>query len=67
MLKNHRFFIILLILFVIGSVIYLYYDYKKNKTNEISDIEIKNSPLVYNEIPVVFSNLKEYSSSFLPA
>jgi regulator of nonsense transcripts 1 len=67
MLKNHRFFIILLILFVIGSVIYLYYDYKKNKTIEISDIEIKNSPLVYNEIPVVFSNLKEYSSSFLPA
>ena len=66
-MKNHHLFILLLILFVIGSIIYLYYDYNKNKSKSTINTDSSSKPLVYNEIPVVFSNLKEYSSSFLPA
>ena len=65
-MKNHRLFILLLILFVIGSIIYLYYDYNKNKSKSTINTDSSYKPLVYNKIPILFNNLKEYSSSFLP-
>jgi regulator of nonsense transcripts 1 len=66
-MKDHHLFILLLILFVIVSIIYLYYDYNKNKSKSTINTDSSFKPLVYNEIPVMFTNLKEYSSSFLPA
>jgi len=66
-MKNHHLFISLLIVSILVFIIYLYYTYNKNKIKSNTDDDSINKPLVFNQIPVVFTSLKEYSSSFLPA